>query len=190
MEPDVIVSQSARYCRFHPDATIADAADSIWKAVTDPTWRTPPETAPVQKSDTKFLWPAAGRLIDGFCHHHDDAGTGTEGINLAVEPGTEIHAAEYGEIAYAGNELRGFHNLIIIRHADGWVSAYAQTDEMLVKRGDVVTRGEVIAKIRDPDSIFPFHFELRRRQESVNPLLYLENKDHGIAQLNGARCRG
>jgi murein DD-endopeptidase MepM/ murein hydrolase activator NlpD len=139
------------------------------------------------KSDTKFLWPAAGRLVDGFCHRPDD--TGTDGINLAVGPGTEIHAVEGGEIAYAGNELRGYHNLIIIRHADGWVSAYAQNDEMLVKRGNVVTRGQLIAKIRDP-SHPPFHFELRRRGEPVNPLLYLENTDRDMAQLNGGRCRG
>ena len=139
------------------------------------------------KLDTKFLWPATGRIIDGFCHRPDD--TGTDGINLALEPGAEIHAAESGSIAYAGNELRGYHNLVIIRHADGWVSAYAQTDEILVKRGDVVIRGQVIAKIRDPGHP-PFHFELRRRGEPVNPLLYLENADHDIAQLIGARCRG
>jgi murein DD-endopeptidase MepM/ murein hydrolase activator NlpD len=139
------------------------------------------------KSDAKFLWPAAGRLVDGFCHHPDD--TGTAGINLAVEPGTEIHAVESGAIAYAGNELKGYHNLILIRHADGWVSAYAQNDEMLVKRRDIVTRGQVIAKIRDP-GYPPFHFELHRRTKPVNPLLYLENTDHHMAQLNGARCRG
>ena len=61
-------------------------------------------------------------------------------------------------------------------------------DEMLVRRGNVVTRGQLIAKIRDP-SHPPFHFELRRRGEPVNPLLYLENTDHD-AQLNGARCKG
>ncbi len=139
------------------------------------------------KSDAKFLWPAAGRLVDGFCHRPDD--TGSEGINLAVEPGTEIHAVESGEIAYAGNELRGYRNLVIISHADGWATAYVQNDEMLVRRGDVVTRGQVIAKIREPGHP-PFHFELRRRGEPLNPLLYLENTDHDMAQLNGARCRG
>ena len=94
----------------------------------------------------RFGWPSAGRIMWGFCWgpNHD----GAEGINIAASPGTPVRAAEAGRIAYAGDELKGFHGLILISHPDGWVSAYANTDGLLVKRGDAVERGQVIARVR------------------------------------------
>ena len=101
-------------------------------------------TAPVtgQQADAgpEFRWPARGRIIQGF-----KAG-GNDGINISVPEGTSVRAAESGVVAYAGNELKGYGNLVLIRHPNGFVTAYANNGELDVKRGDVVKRGQVIAK--------------------------------------------
>jgi murein DD-endopeptidase MepM/ murein hydrolase activator NlpD len=144
--------------------------------------------ASISPSDAKFRWPAVGRITEGFCGHPDIKHI--DGINLAVGPGTEIHAVESGAVAYAGNELKGFRNMILIRHADDWVSAYVNSDEMLVKRGDEVGRGQAIARIGDAVTPPRFHFELRQHGASVNPLRYLESTDPDIAQIATSRCRG
>jgi murein DD-endopeptidase MepM/ murein hydrolase activator NlpD len=135
-------------------------------------------------SHIRFGWPASGRIIEGFCWH---PGERNDEINIAVAPGTEVHAVEAGRIAYAGDEMRGFHNLILISHADGWVSAYANDDELLVKRGDSVERGQVIARFGDGDQL---HFELRHNWVSVDPLLYLGDAALKIAQVMSGQCRG
>jgi murein DD-endopeptidase MepM/ murein hydrolase activator NlpD len=134
----------------------------------------------------RFAWPAAGRIMLGFCWHPRER---NDMINMAVEPGTEVHAVEAGRIAYAGDELRGFHNLILISHQDGWVSAYADADELLVKRGDTVERGQVIARFGDGDRL---HFELRHNSVSVDPLLYLGDPAPApeVAQAMSGQCRG
>ena len=116
----------------------------------------PQSDGPVIKSPVRFTWPAAGRVIVGFCWHPDER---DDVINIAALPGTEVHAVASGRIAYAGDEVRGLHNLILISHRDGWVSAYADADERLVKRGDIVERGQVIARIDDGGRL---RFELRR----------------------------
>jgi murein DD-endopeptidase MepM/ murein hydrolase activator NlpD len=107
-------------------------------------------------SPMRSVWPAAGRIMFGFCWHpHDEC---NDLINIAAEPGTEVHAVAAGRIAYAGDEIRGLHNLILISHQDGWLSAYANADELLVKRGDTVERGQVIGRFGDGDRL---HIELR-----------------------------
>ena len=93
-----------------------------------------------------FRWPVHGRIIAGFGARAN--GVQNDGINLAVPEGTPIKAAEDGVVAYAGNELKGYGNLVLIRHANGFVSAYANTKELLVKRGDNIKRGQVIAQCR------------------------------------------
>jgi murein DD-endopeptidase MepM/ murein hydrolase activator NlpD len=135
-------------------------------------------------SHIRFGWPASGRIIEGFCWH---PGERNDEINIAVSPGTEVHAVEAGRIAYAGDEMRGFHNLILISHADGWVSFYANADELLIKRGDSVERGQVIGRFGDGDQL---HFELRHNWVSVDPLLYLGDAALKIAQVMSGQCRG
>ena len=88
----------------------------------------------------KLRWPARGKIIAGFGQRPD--GGHNDGINVAVPLGTEVHAAESGRVAYAGDELKGYGNLVLIRHDNGWVTAYAHNDEILVKRGDKVERGQ------------------------------------------------
>jgi murein DD-endopeptidase MepM/ murein hydrolase activator NlpD len=119
-----------------------------------------------------FEWPAHGTRIVPLCGL-----PGHKGIDLSLSPGTAIHAAEAGRVAYAGSELRGFPNLIFILHNGGWVSAYALNDDIFVKRGDVVKRGQVIATAgRGSIEGRPFHFELRHGSKAVDPLIYLRPK--------------
>jgi murein DD-endopeptidase MepM/ murein hydrolase activator NlpD len=123
----------------------------------------------------KFRWPVTdGRLIGNFGKRPD--GTHNDGINLAVPLGTEVRAAEGGKVAYAGNELKGYGNLVLIRHENGWVTAYAHSDEILVKRDDVVRRGQVIARAGKTGTVdqTQVHFELRQGAKPVDPLPYLE----------------
>ncbi len=120
-----------------------------------------------------FRWPVRGRIISGFGTKPN--GEKNDGINLAVPEGTSVKAAEAGTVIYAGNELEGYGNLILVRHADGWVSAYAHNKDLLVKRGDTVTRGQIIAHAGMTGSVSApqVHFELRQGSKPVNPLDYL-----------------
>jgi murein DD-endopeptidase MepM/ murein hydrolase activator NlpD len=125
-------------------------------------------------SSGRFRWPARGRVIAGYGRRPD--GTHNDGINLALPQGAEVHASEGGKVAYAGNELKGYGNLVLIRHDNGWVSAYAHNEQLLVKRDDVVQRGQVIAKAGKTGSVDQpqLHFELRQGSKPVDPLLHLE----------------
>ena len=121
----------------------------------------------------------AGFLLAIAAAQADDVNITTstnDGINLAVPLGTEVHAAESGVVAYAGSELKGYGNLVLLRHDNGWVTAYAHNDELLVKRGDTVKRGQVIAKAGKTGSVDrpQVHFELRQGSRPVDPIPYLE----------------
>jgi murein DD-endopeptidase MepM/ murein hydrolase activator NlpD len=124
-------------------------------------------------SGTEFRWPVRGRIIAGFGAKPN--GEKNDGINLAVPEGTAVKAAEAGTVIYAGNELEGYGNLILVRHADGWVSAYANNRDINVKRGDTVRRGQTIAHAGMTGSVSSpqVHFELRKGAKPVNPLDYL-----------------
>src|SRR5262249_2466334 len=106
---------------------------------------TPENVTPPPRGSGKFLWPVNGKVVSAY--GVKEGGQHNDGINIAAPLGTPVRAADNGVVAYAGNELRGFGNLLLIRHADGWVSAYAHCDALLVKRGDQVKRGKVIARV-------------------------------------------
>ncbi len=120
-----------------------------------------------------FRWPVRGRVISTFGEKPN--GVRNEGINIAVPEGADVHAASDGVVAYAGNELKGYGNLVLIRHRNGWVTAYAHNKELFVKRGDRVRRGQVIAKAGSTGSVKTpqLHFELRKGASAVDPLKYL-----------------
>ncbi|MEL6297244.1 MAG: peptidoglycan DD-metalloendopeptidase family protein [Pseudomonadota bacterium] len=146
-------------------STLSDAAPSEPAVGRQYARATPPEAA-----DTgKFRWPARGRIISGFGPRKN--GSHNDGIDIAVPKGTEIHAAEAGTIAYADSELKAYGNLVLIRHDNGWVSAYAHADRILVKRGDRVSRGQVIATAGATGNADQpmVHFELRDGAKPVNP---------------------
>ncbi len=128
---------------------------------------------PPSTNGTSFRWPVRGRIISAFGSKPN--GEKNDGINLAVPEGTSVKAAEAGTVIYAGNELAGYGNLVLVRHADGWVSAYAHNSDILVKRGDKVSRGQTLAHAGMSGSVNApqVHFELRRGAKPVNPLDYL-----------------
>ena len=125
-------------------------------------------------SDGRFRWPVRGRIIGKF-GPTGKAGAPNEGIDMAVPQGTEVHAAENGVVAYAGDELKGYGRLVLIRHADNWVTAYAHNDEILVKRGDTIRRGQIIAKSGKSGGVDQplVHFELRKGSQPVDPMPHM-----------------
>lgn len=120
-------------------------------------------------------WPVKGKIISAYGAKPN--GLKNEGINIAVPEGTGIRAAESGVVAYAGNELKGYGNLVLIRHEGGWVTAYAHAKELFVKRGDTVKRGDVIAKAGQTGSVSSpqLHFEVRKGATAMDPLKFLAN---------------
>jgi murein DD-endopeptidase MepM/ murein hydrolase activator NlpD len=120
-----------------------------------------------------FRWPVHGRVIAGFGPKTN--GGQNDGINLAVPEGTPIKAADDGVVAYSGNELKGYGNLVLVRHANGFVSAYAHASELLVKRGDSIKRGQVIANAGQTGNVTSpqLHFEIRKGSTPVDPTKYL-----------------
>lgn len=130
-------------------------------------------TEPVSADSPRFRWPVRGRIISEF--GSKPGGARNDGVNLAVPEGTPVKAADAGTVIYAGNELKGFGNLVLLRHADGWVSAYAHNSQLNVKRGDAVNRGEIIANAGATGSVSQpqVHFELRKGNKPVDPLRYL-----------------
>ncbi|HEX2512569.1 MAG TPA: peptidoglycan DD-metalloendopeptidase family protein, partial [Xanthobacteraceae bacterium] len=120
-----------------------------------------------------FRWPVRGRIIAGFGPKPN--GQQNDGINLSVPEGTPIKAAEDGVVAYAGNELKGYGNLVLVRHPNGFVTAYAHASELLVKRGDTIKRGQIIAKAGQTGTVSSpqVHFEIRKGSSPVDPTQYL-----------------
>ncbi len=120
-----------------------------------------------------FRWPVRGRIISNFGAKPN--GEKNDGINLAVPEGTSVKAAEDGVVIYAGNELKSYGNLVLIRHNDGWVSAYAHNRAIMVKRGDEIRRGQIVSEAGMSGSVTSpqVHFELRKGATPVNPLNHL-----------------
>jgi murein DD-endopeptidase MepM/ murein hydrolase activator NlpD len=128
----------------------------------------PPEPAP-PPAGRGFIWPVKGRILSGY--GPGPGGTYNDGINIAAPAGTPIRAAEDGVVAYAGNELRGFGNLVLLKHPNGWMSAYAHCDAILVKKGARVRRGQTIARVGATGAVAEpqLHFELRRGTHALDP---------------------
>jgi murein DD-endopeptidase MepM/ murein hydrolase activator NlpD len=120
-----------------------------------------------------FRWPVRGRVIAGFGPKPN--GQQNDGINVAVPENTPIKAAEDGVVAYAGNELKGYGNLVLVRHSNGYVTAYAHASELLVKRGDQIKRGQIIAKSGQTGNVDApqVHFEIRKGPAPVDPMPFL-----------------
>jgi murein DD-endopeptidase MepM/ murein hydrolase activator NlpD len=120
-----------------------------------------------------FRWPVRGKVITSYGAKTN--GKSNDGINLAVPEGTPVKAAEDGVVAYSGNELKGYGNLVLVRHSNGYVTAYAHASELLVKRGDSIKRGQVIAKSGQSGEVSSpqLHFEIRKGSNPVDPLQFL-----------------
>ena len=129
--------------------------------------------APQARSASGFQWPLAGEVVSRFGPKSD--GRHNDGVNIAAAAGTPVVAADNGVVAYAGNELRGYGNLVLIRHDGDWVTAYGHAEQLLVSRGDRVRAGQRIATVGRSGSVRTpqLHFELRRGSVAVDPLDHL-----------------
>ena len=124
-----------------------------------------------------FLWAARGPIISDF--GSKAGGLHNDGINLALATGTPVRASENGLVVYSGNELPGYGNLLLIRHTGGWISAYAHNQSLTVERGDVVSRGDIVAYAGSTGNVSSpqLHFELRLNGKPVNPITYLAQQE-------------
>jgi len=139
----------------------------------DTTVETPVKAAEATGALPTFRWPVRGKVITAYGAKAN--GKANDGINLAVPEGTPVKAAEDGVVTYSGNELKGYGNLVLVRHANGYVTAYAHASELLVKRGDTIKRGQIIAKSGQSGEVGSpqLHFEIRKGSTPVDPLQFL-----------------
>jgi len=135
--------------------------------------RTVSYQAPPPRTSNMFDWPVQGAIIGSY--GLSVSGKRNDGVNIAAPVGTPVRAAADGEVVYRGSELDGYGNLILIKHEDGFVTAYAHNDAMLVKKGDRVRQGQVIAKVGQTGSASEpqLHFEIRQNLKSVDPVALL-----------------
>jgi murein DD-endopeptidase MepM/ murein hydrolase activator NlpD len=127
------------------------------------------------KRSGKFMWPVQGKVISGF--GINKAGKRNDGINISADKGTPIKSAENGVVAYVGDELKGFGNLVLIKHDGGWITAYAHADSVSVKKGMTVKKGQVIGKVGSTGNVKTpqLHFEVRKGTKASNPMNYLKS---------------
>ena len=159
-------------------AAIATPAQSARLAqattnIEDKAAETPAKAADATGALPTFRWPVRGKVITSYGAKTN--GKSNDGINVAVPEGTPVKAAEDGVVAYSGNELKGYGNLVLVRHSNGYVTAYAHASELLVKRGDPIKRGQIIAKSGQSGEVASpqLHFEIRKGSSPVDPLQFL-----------------
>ncbi|WP_375414944.1 peptidoglycan DD-metalloendopeptidase family protein [uncultured Bradyrhizobium sp.] len=151
--------------RLAQATTTPEAAAAVTEA--------PVKTAEATGALPTFRWPVRGRVVTGYGAKTN--GKSNDGINVAVPEGTPVKAAEDGVVAYSGNELKGYGNLVLVRHSNGYVTAYAHASELMVKRGETIKRGQIIAKSGQSGEVGSpqLHFEIRKGSSPVDPLQFL-----------------
>lgn len=144
--------------------------------------KTNPDTKPDQqpkiykapaRSSGRFHWPVSGRVISNFGPKKN--GLHNDGINIKAPRGAPVRAAENGVVVYAGDDLKGYGNLVLLKHADGWVTAYAHLDKMLVSKGKEMRAGQTLGTIGSTGQVDSpqLHFEIRKKTSALNPAKYL-----------------
>lgn len=151
--------------------TTATMAQPKEKISSDPNQKLPTITA---RSSSKFSWPVRGNILSHY--GAKSGGLFNDGINIGAARGTAVKAAENGVVAYAGNEVKGMGNLIIIQHSGGWMTVYAHMDSMSVRRGTKVSVGQKIGTVGATGKVDQpqLHFEIRKGTKAYNPSSYLK----------------
>ena len=149
----------------------AVVAQPVKKISSDPTKKLPTISA---RSSSKFAWPVRGKILSAYGAKSN--GLFNDGINISATRGTAIKAAENGVVAYAGNEVKGMGNLVIIQHDGGWMTVYAHMDSMNVRRGHKVSVGQKIGTVGETGKVDSpqLHFEIRKGTKAYNPSSYLK----------------
>ncbi|MBV9835274.1 MAG: M23 family metallopeptidase [Alphaproteobacteria bacterium] len=138
-------------------------------AVTDPVPRMTPPASAMPAAAPRFEWPLRGRTLAGFGPRA--GGQQNDGIDIAAAAGTSVKAADGGTVVYAGNEVRGLGNLLLVSHAGGYITAYAHLDQMSVAKGATVKKGQTIGTVGTSGGASEpqLHFEVRYRNKPVDP---------------------
>ncbi len=179
-----IAAVSKTQTRVEPEAVeeepvVDEAPEEVASTVSEPAEEAADEKTvaqiPAEEPSIGMRWPVRGKIISSYGSKPN--GLKNEGINIAVPEGASVRAAESGVVAYAGNELKGYGNLVLIRHDGGYVTAYAHAKELFVKRGDTVKRGDVIAKAGQTGSVSSpqLHFEVRKGATAMDPMRFLSS---------------
>ncbi len=147
-------------------------SDQAWAAIRPdagvPSPSVAPQPVPPAVTDAKWLWPASGAIIAGFNEATN------KGVDIAGNPGDPVIASAAGQVVYSGSGLRGYGKLVIIKHDDDYLTAYAHNQNLLVKEGDSISKGQRIAELGSTDADRPkLHFEIRRQGRPVDPMQYL-----------------
>ena len=150
---------------------VKQQAAPVKKISSDPSKKLPTIGA---RSSSKFAWPVRGKILSAYGAKSN--GLFNDGINIAASRGSAVKAAENGVVAYAGNEVKGMGNLVIIQHAGGWMTVYAHMDSMNVRRGHKVTVGQKIGSVGETGKVDSpqLHFEIRKGTKAYNPATYLK----------------
>jgi len=170
------VEERARSFTLQIDDIITGGEPAISPLATKSTVRSVPRAAsvvplPALTGDApRFAWPVDGRILSGF--GAKPGGRFNDGVNLKASAGAPVRAAGDGVVAYAGAAIPGFGNLLLIKHAGGWVSAYGHNEALLVMRGKRIARGDIIARAGATGSVAEpqVHFELRNGRTPVDPV--------------------
>jgi len=135
------------------------------------------------RAGRRFSWPVQGKVISHF--GGKAGGRYNDGINISARSGAAVRAAENGVVAYSGNELPGFGNLLLIRHDGGWMTAYAHNQENFVSPGERVKRGQLVARVGSTGSVdhAQSHFEVRKGKRAVDPLDYMAGENMKLSRL-------
>jgi murein DD-endopeptidase MepM/ murein hydrolase activator NlpD len=159
-----------------PEPKPAGAQTAWWEVIAPP--------AGQSGAKKTFLWPVSGNVISSF--GQAAGGERNDGINISAPRGTPVRAADAGTVTYVGNELKGYGNLVLIRHQSGYVTAYAHSDSVAVSRGEHVQRGQVIAHAGATGDVNQpqVHFELRFNTKPVDPVPYLVVPPSRMASVN------
>lgn len=170
----LVIAQSSS-----PETQTTTASKQSSKAIKQPSQKTASFTPrknvsiPSSQAKKRFAWPVKGQVVSNFGVSNKGQ---NDGINIACKKGTPVLASDTGTIGYAGNELKGYGNLVLIKHDDGWITAYAHNDKLLVKKGQRIKKGDKIAlsgqtgNVKTPQ----LHFEIRYKTKVVNPKNYLQ----------------
>jgi len=158
----------ARPLEPRPEAPAASAAAAATTAAPTPAPPAPPAAVRDPEGDLNWIWPAAGSVLVPF----DEARS--KGLAIGGKAGDPVLAAADGRVVYAGSGLRGYGNLVIVKHNNTFLSAYAHNQSLLVKEDQAVVRGQKIAEMGSSDaSRVQLHFEIRRQGKPVDPARYL-----------------
>src|SRR5579883_1195236 len=131
----------------------------------------PPKEVTVTATPPRFEWPVRGKVVAGY---GGSGGQRNDGIDIAAEQGAPVRAADSGTVVYAGNEVKNMGNLLLISHSGGYITAYGDNSELLVKKGDTVKKGQTIAKAGTNAAGEPrLHFEVRRANKTIDPMSVL-----------------